>query len=92
MFSEDCGPGANAAAYATPNGQTVYKLSDCVVNSATLEFDIDGITQITWSGFGTLLEQLQLVQAAQIFILQPSMLLLQLIQVLHQPITLLRIA
>ena len=53
-----CGPGANAAAYATPNGQTVYKLSDCVVNSATLEFDIDGITQITWSGFGTLLEQI----------------------------------
>lgn len=53
-----CGPGANDAAYATPNGQTVYKLSNCVVNSATLEFDIDGITQITWSGFGTLLEQI----------------------------------
>ena len=52
-----CAPGANEAAFGTANGQTVYKISNCVVNSATLEFDIDGITQITWSGFGTLLEQ-----------------------------------
>ena len=53
-----CAPGANEAAFASPNGQTVYKMSNCVVNSATVEFDIDGITQITWSGFGTLLEQI----------------------------------
>jgi hypothetical protein len=53
-----CAPGANDAAFASPNGQTVYKMSNCVVNSATVEFDIDGITQITWSGFGTLLEQI----------------------------------
>jgi len=53
-----CAPGADDTAFATPNGQTVYKMSNCVVNSATLEFDIDGITQITWSGFGTLLEQI----------------------------------
>jgi len=46
------------AAYSQANGQTIYKLHDCVVNSATIEFDIDGIAQITWSGFGTRIEQL----------------------------------
>ena len=31
----------------------VYKLSKMVVNSASLDFDIDGIAQITWSGFAS---------------------------------------
>ena len=30
---------------------TSYKLSKMVVNSASIDFDIDGIAQITWSGF-----------------------------------------
>ena len=32
---------------------TSYKLSNMVVNSASIDFDIDGIAQITWSGFAT---------------------------------------
>ena len=30
----------------------VYKISKCVVNEATIDFDIDGIATIQWSGFG----------------------------------------
>lgn len=37
-----------------PTGGTaqVYKIVDAVVNSATVDFDIDGIATIQWSGFG----------------------------------------
>jgi hypothetical protein len=52
-----CGDTANSS-YSQANGQTIYKLADCVVNSAAIEFDIDGIAQITWSGFGTQIQQL----------------------------------
>lgn len=31
----------------------VYKISEAVLNEATIDFDIDGIAQINWSGFGT---------------------------------------
>jgi len=31
----------------------VYQLSNMVVNSASIDFDIDGIAQISWSGFAT---------------------------------------
>lgn len=34
----------------------VYKISNCCVNEAGLDFDIDGITTINWSGMGTLIE------------------------------------
>lgn len=30
----------------------VYKISKCCVNEATIDFDIDGIATIQWSGFG----------------------------------------
>lgn len=36
--------------------QKVYKISNCCVNEAALDFDIDGITTINWSGMGTLIE------------------------------------
>jgi len=36
----------------------VYKISDSVVNSATVDFDIDGIATIQWSGFGVQLDDL----------------------------------
>ena len=35
------------------DSREVYKLSKMVVNSASLDFDIDGIAQITWSGFAS---------------------------------------
>lgn len=31
----------------------VYKLKDCVVNEASLDFDIDGIATISWSGMSS---------------------------------------
>ena len=36
-------------------GKKVYKITDCVVNEASLDFDIDGIAAINWSGFGSLI-------------------------------------
>ena len=36
---------------------TVYKIEGCVVNSAGMDFDIDGITTINWSGFGKLITE-----------------------------------
>jgi hypothetical protein len=33
----------------------VYKISQCVVNEVTIDFDIDGIATAQWSGFGTLI-------------------------------------
>ena len=32
---------------------TVYKLANCSVGSASIDFDIEGIAQIAWSGNGT---------------------------------------
>jgi len=31
--------------------ETVYKLTDAVVNAVTIDFDIEGIAQLQWSGF-----------------------------------------
>ena len=36
----------------------VYKISQCVVNEVTIDFDIDGIATAQWSGFGTLITDL----------------------------------
>ncbi len=36
---------------------TVYKLDGAVVNSAGLDFDLDGITTINWSGFAKLITE-----------------------------------
>jgi hypothetical protein len=38
---------------ATKATKKVYKIADCCVNEASLEFDIDGIATIAWSGMGT---------------------------------------
>ena len=32
--------------------KTTYKIEGCVVNEASVDFDIDGIATINWSGFG----------------------------------------
>ena len=52
-----CDVGANENAFSSSNGQTIYKLTDCVVNTAGIDFDIDGITTINWSGFGKTITQ-----------------------------------
>jgi hypothetical protein len=35
----------------------VYRISGCVVNEATINFDVDGISMIEWSGMGSVLEK-----------------------------------
>lgn len=35
----------------------VYRISGCVANSSTVDFDIDGIAQISWSGFGNVIDE-----------------------------------
>lgn len=65
--------GSNKLTHATPgqlyfhfpenDGQAVgdsgiwYQVKDAVINEAAMEFDIDGITTIGWSGMGTSLDE-----------------------------------
>ena len=42
---------------ASSGNKTVYKITGCVVNEASLDFDIDGIATINWSGFGKIIEE-----------------------------------
>jgi hypothetical protein len=40
------------------NGGTItYKIANCCVNEAGLDFDIDGISTINWSGLGTIITE-----------------------------------
>lgn len=39
--------------------QNAYKITKAVVNSVTLDFDIDGLATLNWSGFGSLLQDQQ---------------------------------
>jgi|TARA_R110002153_G_scaffold43767_3_gene123723 hypothetical protein len=46
------------ALYATgTEGVTIYKLADCSVGSASIDFDIEGIAQVGWSGNGKTIEE-----------------------------------
>jgi hypothetical protein len=38
-------------------GVTIYKLADCSVGSASIDFDIEGIAQVGWSGNGKTIEE-----------------------------------
>ncbi len=49
--------GANAAGagpqnYTASEVTTIYKIPGCVVNEATINFEVDGIAMISWSGMG----------------------------------------
>jgi hypothetical protein len=37
---------------------TIYKIANCCVNEATMNFDIDGIATISFSGMGTLISEI----------------------------------
>lgn len=43
-----------------------YKLSEIVVNEATMDFDIDGIASINWSGMGSVLAETAVVPTVTI--------------------------
>ena len=42
---------------AASTGITIYKIADCVANEAGIDFDIDGIATISWSGFGKVISE-----------------------------------
>ncbi len=46
---------------ASSGTKAVYKLSKCVVNEASIDFDIEGIATINWSGMGSLIEEVTAV-------------------------------
>lgn len=42
---------------AASTTNTVYKIEGCCVNEASIDFDIEGIATINWSGFGKLITE-----------------------------------
>jgi hypothetical protein len=51
--------------YATgTEGVTVYKLANCSVGSASIDFDIEGIAQIAWAGNGQSIEEVSSINTA----------------------------
>ncbi len=38
--------------YTASDATTIYKITECVVNEAAINFEIDGISMISWSGMG----------------------------------------
>ena len=53
-----------AAGGSGDSGPTYYRLKDAVVNSASIDFDIDGIATITWSGFASMVSDLAALPTA----------------------------
>lgn len=47
-----------ADTYAASDVTTIYKIANCCVNEATVNFEIDGITTISFSGMGTAISEL----------------------------------
>jgi hypothetical protein len=53
--------GANTLAsanYAASDSTTIYQITGCCVNEATMNFEIDGIATISWSGMGGKIQEL----------------------------------
>jgi hypothetical protein len=46
-----------ADTYPSSELTTIYKVANCCVNEATVNFEIDGITTISFSGMGTLISE-----------------------------------
>lgn len=40
------------ANFASSDATTIYKIADCCVNEATMNFEVEGISTISWSGMG----------------------------------------
>ena len=43
--------------FSTGADITVYKIEGCVTNEVGVDFDIDGITTLNWSGFGKIIQE-----------------------------------
>jgi hypothetical protein len=53
-----------SANYANDENTTIYKVEGCVVNEATMNFEVDGIATISWSGMGTTISELSAYNAS----------------------------
>jgi len=42
---------------AADGNVTIYKIADCSVGSASIDFDIDGLAQVAWSGQGAIISE-----------------------------------
>jgi len=45
------------ANYAASDATTIYRISECCVNEATMNFDVEGISTVSWSGMGKLISE-----------------------------------
>lgn len=52
------------ANYTASDATTIYKISECVVNEATMNFEVDGIATVSWSGMGKLISELAAYDAS----------------------------
>lgn len=43
--------------YSTSADVSIYKIEGCVANEVSVDFDIDGISTLNWSGFGKIIEE-----------------------------------
>lgn len=43
--------------FTSSTSVTIYKIAGCVSNEVSIDFDIDGITTLNWSGFGKIITQ-----------------------------------
>lgn len=50
--------GGTADTYTASDATTIYKVANCCVNEATVNFEIDGITTISFSGMGTRISEM----------------------------------
>jgi hypothetical protein len=51
------GCGDTDGTYTTGEGATIYKIASSVLDTASIDFDIEGIAQITWGGFGGIITE-----------------------------------
>ena len=53
----DAATGIASSTSITFSRQVAYKLENCVVNEASIDFEIDGIATIAWSGMGKIIKE-----------------------------------
>lgn len=46
---------AASANYTSSSSITIYKIANCIPNEASIDFEVDGIATINWSGFGKII-------------------------------------
>jgi len=56
--------GGGTANYSASGNTTIYRIENACVNEATLNFDVEGIATISWSGMGSRLSELATYDAS----------------------------